>query len=446
VSPAADFLVGLAKAVSTMSLYADDHPSRMRAVDGAHDAIRRLQEETARPHFTFLGDEIVYGDRPLRELRRWNWGAKLARAGIQRLEFTGPVEREDLDHFLETVHARLAGPGVETAEARPSRPTNIRWGQVTVEGIEDEADGEVDGGRPLRTATLGFDLKEEYDATGWLHRELKEERRLHMLEAESLVRSLSVAMHGDQAFLIPLVRLKRFDQYTTTHAMNVSVLAMALSEFIGLAPDDVRAFGIAGLLHDLGKVAVPEEILNKPGKLTDEERAVMNRHPEDGARMILEAEEHLDLAAVVAYEHHIRIDGAGYPTFRRPRRSHQASELVHVCDVFDALRTHRPYRDAWAQDRILDYIEEGAGTEFQRDVANAFVRMMRQWSDRVATVEDPEEDLPIGASEEEPAGRPADEADEGDEGEEGDEGDDVRPVDGADDVGGSGGSASGEAP
>lgn len=397
MSLAADFLVALAKAVSAMSLYAEGHPSRMRAVDGAHDAILRLQEESPRPRFTFLGDEIVSGDRPLRELRRWNWGAKLARAGIQRLEFVGPVERDDLEHFLETVHARLAGPGVETAEARPSRSTNIRWGQVTVEGLEDDADREG-GGRSLRTATLGFDLEDEFDATGWLHRELKEERRLHMLEAESLVRSLSVAMHGDQAFLIPLVRLKRSDQYTTTHAMNVSVLSMALAEFIGLAPGDVRAFGIAGLLHDLGKVAVPDDILNKPGKLTEEERAVMNRHPEDGARMILEAEEHLDLAAVVAYEHHIRIDGAGYPTFRHPRRPHRASELVHVCDVFDALRTHRPYRDAWAQERILGYIEEGAGSEFQRDMAHAFVRMMRQWSDRVATVDDPGQELPLGGS------------------------------------------------
>ena len=83
-------------------------------------------------------------------------------------------------------------------------------------------------------------------------------------------------MHGDQAFLIPLLRLKRFDQYTTTHAMNVSILAMSLAEYVGLSPTEVRSFGIAGMLHDLGKVSVPEEILNKPGKLTDEERRVMN--------------------------------------------------------------------------------------------------------------------------------------------------------------------------
>ena len=140
------------------------------------------------------------------------------------------------------------------------------------------------GAERLATATLGYTLGEEVEAVGWIHDELKDRKQLHLLEAESIVRSLSVAMHGDQAFLIPLLRLKRFDQYTTTHAMNVAILAMSLAEYVGLSPTEVRGFGIAGLLHDLGKVSVPEEILNKPGKLTDDERRVMNGHPAEGAR------------------------------------------------------------------------------------------------------------------------------------------------------------------
>jgi HD-GYP domain-containing protein (c-di-GMP phosphodiesterase class II) len=143
---------------------------------------------------------------------------------------------------------------------------------------------------------------------------------------------------------------------------------------------------MAGLLHDLGKVKVPADILNKPGKLTDEERAVMNSHTTEGARLILEAEEQLDLAAVVAYEHHIRIDGKGYPKLRYQRDCHEASNLVHVCDVFDALRTHRPYREAWPTERALKIIEEGAGPEFDARIAVAFVQMMRTWEGRLAEV------------------------------------------------------------
>ena len=245
--------------------------------------------------------------------------------------------------------------------------------------------------------TLAYTLREEVEAVDWLHGEIKADRELHLLEAEAIVRSLTVAMHGDQQFLIPLVRLKQFDQYTTTHAMNVSVLAMALAEYIGLGPREVRAFGISGLMHDLGKVTIPEDILNKPGKLTDDERAVMNNHTIAGARIIIETEQHLELAVVVAYEHHIKIDGGGYPSLRFPRPCHQASNLVHVCDVFDALRTDRPYRGAWETERVLGLLDEGSGTEFDADLAQSFVRMMRQWEGQIAVVEREDEALPISA-------------------------------------------------
>jgi HD-GYP domain-containing protein (c-di-GMP phosphodiesterase class II) len=166
-----------------------------------------------------------------------------------------------------------------------------------------------------------------------------------------------------------------------------------------MGPRDVRAFGVAGLLHDLGKVKVPTEILNKAGRLTPEERQVMNSHPAEGARLILSAEPELDLAAVVAYEHHIMINGGGYPRFTYERACHQASRFVHVCDVYDALRTNRPYRDAWPSDKILAYIEERAGVEFDGQIGHAFTRMVTEWETGLSevteeTAELTEADLP----------------------------------------------------
>jgi HD-GYP domain-containing protein (c-di-GMP phosphodiesterase class II) len=145
----------------------------------------------------------------------------------------------------------------------------------------------------------------------------------------------------------------------------------------------VRTFGVAGLLHDLGKVRVPLDILNKPGKLTDDERQVMQRHTIEGARIIISSDRELDLAAAVAYEHHIMLNGAGYPHCHYHRDCHHASKLVHVCDVYDALRTNRPYRAAWEAAKVLAYIEERAGTEFEPGIAGEFVRMMRQLEGRV---------------------------------------------------------------
>jgi putative nucleotidyltransferase with HDIG domain len=203
-------------------------------------------------------------------------------------------------------------------------------------------------------------------------------------------------MHGDQRIVIPLLQLKEFDQYTTTHSLNVSVLTMALAEWMGMGPKEVRAFGVAGLLHDLGKVRIPKEVLTKPGKLSDEEWTIMRRHPVDGAKIIYESDRDLDLAAAVAYEHHIMINGQGYPKRHFERGVHAASKLVHVCDVYDALRTNRPYRAAWESDRVLKMIEDGAGTDFESEAAHAFITMMRSWESRLAVVDD-KMALPIGA-------------------------------------------------
>ncbi|MBI4419371.1 MAG: hypothetical protein HY560_00970, partial [Gemmatimonadetes bacterium] len=93
---------------------------------------------------------------------------------------------------------------------------------------------------------------------------------------------------------------------------------------------------------------------------------------------------------VVAYEHHVMLNGGGYPGFQYVRDCHRASRLVHVCDVYDALRTNRPYRDAWPPEKVLAYVEERSGTEFDGDVAHAFTHMMREWEPRVAAVTEEE--------------------------------------------------------
>jgi putative nucleotidyltransferase with HDIG domain len=378
------FLSTFAQALSTMALYGDGHPARERAIDSAFEQLAALQRYDASPRFSFLGAEVVYGERALREMREWEWGSRLAAVGIQRIELQPGVTREEYEEFLAEVIARLTAGEVDTTEQRQTRPTNIRFGTIGVRG----ATGLKAPSEALPTATITYTLGEEAEAIRWLHDEVEQRGELPLVEAEAVVRSLSVAMHGESQVVIPLLELKEFDQYTTTHSMNVSVLAMALAEFMGLGKRDVRAYGVAGLLHDLGKVRIPREILIKPGRLTPDERAIMNRHPADGARIIFASDKQLDLAAVVAYEHHIMLNGGGYPCVHYGRDCHRASRLVHVCDVYDALRTRRPYRDAWESERALEYIESRAGTEFDPDVAGAFCSMMRQFDRRLVVVDE----------------------------------------------------------
>lgn len=384
------FLISLAQTLSTMSLYKPGHPARERVIDRTFALLQEMLTENKHPEFSFLGDEVVYGATSLRELRDWDWSKRLVGMGIQRLEFDPDVSREDFVEFLDEVYGRVANPGapIDTAEARQTKRMTIRYGALAIRTETEEGRKVLE--KEVATATITYQLSEEIDAIKYMHEEVLKNGGLPLLEAEAVVRSLSVAMHGESEMMLPLLMLKEFDQYTTTHCLNVSVLTMALAEHLGLNARDVRTFGVAGLLHDLGKVKIPMDILNKPGKLTDEERSVMQTHTTEGARLIITNDRELDMAAAVAYEHHIMLNGGGYPKRHYQRDVHKASTLVHVCDVYDALRTNRPYRGAWEAEKVIGYISEKAGSEFEPEIAGQFVVMMRALEGHIARVEYPE--------------------------------------------------------
>jgi putative nucleotidyltransferase with HDIG domain len=369
------FLTSLGQALSATGLYSSGHPARERAVDLAWEQLEALQRLDPAPNFSFLEDDVLYRQQALRDFKAWDWARRLARAGVQRVEFEREVSREELSEFLNEVHRKVTTGEEDTSEVRQFRRSPIRYGAVSIRGAAGDISVEV-----AESTSVPYTLDDEIEAVAWIHTEVAETDALPLAEANAVVRSLSMAMHSQSRMLMPLLQLKRYDQYTTTHATNVSVLAMALAEYIGLGPKDVREFGVAGLLHDLGKVRVPRDILVKQGALTAQEVAVLRRHPVDGARLIIAREQKLDLAATVAYEHHIMINGLGYPRFRYERETHFASRLVHVCDVFDALCTARPYRDAWATEMAIAYMEERAGTDFDPQLAEAFTGMMRLWT------------------------------------------------------------------
>jgi putative nucleotidyltransferase with HDIG domain len=376
--PAA-FLYALAQALSVMGLYPAGHRSRERAVDLAYQHADTLGRGDRRP-FTFLGDEVIYGRDRVRELKGWDYASRLAAVGIQRLEFERPVTRDEFEEFLRELFLRLNPSPVDSSERRQMRSLGIRFGAA---GLQ-----QAGAGAPPPLTTLDLTLGEEAETFRWLQEEIRGRGAVPLLEAEAVVRSLSVAMSADRRIVLPLLQLKEFDQYTTTHALNVAVLSLALAQSLGVSRRQVRAIGVAGLLHDIGKIRIPLEVLTKPGKLNDEERRIMNQHPVDAARIIMESDDELELAAVVAYEHHIMLDGGGYPALHYPRDCTMASRLVHVCDVFDALSTKRPYRDAWPQEKVLAYLDERAGSEFDPHLVGRFNAMMRAGAAQIRVLGD----------------------------------------------------------
>lgn len=379
------FLTALTKALTSMQLYGAQHPGRQGAMAQAYEALRRLMETDVRPRFTFIGDEAIYNDLPLRSLRGWDWAARFDTVGVQRVEIDPETTQEDLEAFLGEVYDRLYHPTVDSTVTSHRRRSTIRWGAVGVRDQRYHQKTEPSDSLADARRRAVVPLMEEGAAVRFIHDEVRTTGQIPWLEAESVIRSLSAAMHAERAVVLPLVTMAPVDQYLTTHAINVAVLTMALTEWLGRGAADVRTFGLAALVHDIGKVRIPTQVLVKPGRLTDQELALIRQHPEEGARIIYESDRRLDLAATVAYEHHIWIDGRGYPRLRFTRACHVASLIVHVCDVFDALASVRPFREGMAHDDILSIIEQGAGVEFDADIALAFLSMMRRWETRAAS-------------------------------------------------------------
>lgn len=368
MSGTVSFLIGLGRALAALQLYDRGHPARERAIGDALRLLEALLSKDTQPTFTILGDVVVYNGRLVHGLRAWTAGPRLFDAGMQRIEFFRPVSRSDFEAFLEAAEAASEGRPPPPETEHPS----IRYGLAAVSDtdLEFEADSEAD---------IESLLGAEIEAMKCVLDQAENGRGVQRQEVEGIVGSLLLAVVAGESFSAPLLRLKDHDQYTTAHSLNVAVLSMALAQFSGYSREQVRAIGVAGVLHDIGKVRVPREILVKSGALTAAERQAVNEHPREGARIILDSDQaDLGLAAVVAYEHHIWYDSRGYPVVRPPRSCHPASNLVHVCDVFDALATDRPYRSAWREAAILDLIKRNSGTEFDPFPAAALLRMMTQ--------------------------------------------------------------------
>ena len=372
MTQAVRFLNSFGRALSMSSLYRESHPTLEHALDAAWTDLQDLLAVARQPTFTFLGGNVLFGDVPLSDRRRWEWSGRLSDCGVQRVQFEAPIDRERFVAFLLDVSARVAGHPSPSALARPGAPGGIRLGAV---GLRDAAPQPTRPSAPrrwpsrwtTRSTRRGGCSKRFAIATRFrCSRSRRSSARCRWRCTPTRRCSCRSCNCGSSTSTRRRIR-------STCRCSR-----WAWPNGWGWRPGDVRAYGVAGLLHDIGKTQVPLDILNKPGRLTESERQAMNRHPADGARLILESNRNLELAAVVAYEHHIMIDGGGYPQFRYRRPCHDASRLIHVCDVFDALRTHRPYRDAWPLERTCAYLRERVGVEFDEDLVEPFVAMINE--------------------------------------------------------------------
>ncbi len=230
---------------------------------------------------------------------------------------------------------------------------------------------------PLETGEFDPQLREEIDVAFWIFEEVRAGRPLPILEAEALTHSLYVYSRREGRIHVPHLPVHDMNEYNAIHAISVAILAMGAAEKLNYEDKAVSAIGLAGLLHDIGMVRVATDMVAKSENLSDNERALVMRHPIEGANIICAADANLDLAAVVALEHHLKPDGSGYPRLTFARQPHPISSLIAVCDTLHALRSPRPFRPAWPLEIVFSYLDQRAGFDFDRNAVLALGQLLR---------------------------------------------------------------------
>lgn len=205
-----------------------------------------------------------------------------------------------------------------------------------------------------------------------MHDDVRAGREVDTKGAEKAVTQMmgSVARHPDA--LVWFTNLKKRDEYTARHSMNVCMLAITLSSFIGADEDTIKEMGVGALLHDIGKIKIPLEILNKPGKLTDDEFELIKKHPEFGVEILQDSRDLSPESIEVVYAHHERMDGSGYPRGLVGNQISPYTQMVAIADVYDAMTSDRVYHSGRSPVEVINHMRAANGS-FNSEMLEQFV-------------------------------------------------------------------------
>jgi HD-GYP domain-containing protein (c-di-GMP phosphodiesterase class II) len=217
-------------------------------------------------------------------------------------------------------------------------------------------------------------IKSSKSAVSSMFKEIRMGRAINTEGAMALVEEIANSVSRNEGALISLVRLKDQDDYTYMHSVAVCALMVALAKELDLSEAETRQAGLAGLVHDIGKVAISLDILNKPGKLTDEEFDKVKLHPVRGHEYLLQSVGIDEVALDVCLHHHEKVDGSGYPDKLAGDKISLFAKMGAVCDVYDAITSNRPYKEGWEPGVSLQRMAQWSKTHFDDVVFKAFVK------------------------------------------------------------------------
>jgi putative nucleotidyltransferase with HDIG domain len=361
-----ELLRRLAAALRSSQLYSKGHPIIGRNLESLSTALQLLHSLNPTVVVGIVGDEIVVDDMPMTKgvdtfgplIKR------LQQGGVERITIDRGVTNDELRAFVEAVSVADAGAA---AGAFPAMP-HVRVGRVTT---EQRVEGSL-----TDMATIKQLYTDAVSAAGSVWDAAQTEGKPDVPAARTMIDGLAQAVAQNRTALLALTTLKNYDNYTFTHMVNVSILTMGQARGLGIDGALLRELGLVALMHDIGKVRTLLEILNKPDKLTDDEFAVMKRHVVEGAEILRKTPDVPTLAPVIAFEHHLRMDGSGYPDGVKRGALNVGTMLCSIADVYDAMRSQRAYQQAFPTDRILQVLKRNDGVQFDQNLVRRFSQLV----------------------------------------------------------------------
>ncbi len=362
------FIQQLTTAAANISLYHTDHPQVTEQCRKAVHGLEQMLEECGTLELKIIKQQLICNDRAIQEnTLTEKLSQSLKNNGISCVQFrTGITDHELIDF------ARLLSQKGQQLPPSPCPETGHIWyGALEVR---------YSAPPPATPTEPLFDFSEmtssHLDSFMDLYSKIRKRQSLNIIGIKEMVTDFIDAFEAHSNILFALAPLRSMDDYVYVHSTNICLLNMAQARLIGLDKNAVQEVGIAAMLHDVGKMFIPTEILNKTGKLEPEEWDLMRQHPRLGAEYLLGCADVPYLAVVTAYEHHIGFDSKGYPATPAPYPLHPSSYMTSISDVYDALRTRRSYKEPLSLAKIKEIMLDSAGKSLHPQLTRSFLTAM----------------------------------------------------------------------
>lgn len=357
-----NFISALVSAMSNYSLYSKDHPSVDEFGRKSLKILENLLKVSDKIEIMLIEDDLIINKTSFKDigLQFDNLKKRMKRKGLSRIEFLPNVTFEEIRQFISEI--------LEIDKKMPGFP-HIKTGVIDIQLSEVQTENNFDG-----DDISGF-LSQQTEIVKEIYKNVASAQQTSVPRINQVMGNFLSAFRKKENVLKLLSHAKSREEYSYIHATNVSVLSMFQMKTLGVKENMLlRDIGIAGLLHDIGKLFISGETLGKRGVLDEKEWTVIKLHPIYGARFLSSIRGLPPIVTIVAFEHHLKYDGQGYPQLNMFKNQHICSQVVSIADCFDALRSTRPYRKGLEVREILAIMQKDKSRAFNPFLLGNFIR------------------------------------------------------------------------